>query len=96
MRGRCGQLVVVILRVRERTVFWDLFLWGRDDGCGHCRVDGVALRDGEFWEEANWSACRDRWGNMDGCRACGGGGGEYVPDIFCESADVEGFASEGG
>ena len=54
----------------------------------------VGFRNGEWREEADWRACRDGGWNVD-CRGTGGGGGgEYVPDLFVESAAVAGGDSE--
>jgi hypothetical protein len=47
-------------------------------------------------EETDWRARRNCGGDVDCGGACGGGGGEYVPDIFVESADVAGCSGEGG
>ena len=47
-------------------------------------------------EEANWRARGTAGGMLDRGGARGGGGGEYVSDLFVEPADVEGFAGEAG
>lgn len=54
----------------------------------------VGLQNDRFDEEADWGACRYGWRMLDGGRQGGCGGSEYVPDIFCESADVEGISGK--
>ena len=54
------------------------------------------MRDGKVNEEADWCARRDGGRNLDGGGAGCGGGGEYVSDIFVESAAVEGGGGEAG
>src|SRR6266576_3807647 len=57
---------------------------------------GVGLRDGEWREEADWRACgHGRW-DLDCCGTGGCGRGEYISDLFVESAAVAGGDSEAG
>ena len=67
-----------------------------DRGMGLFFAGGIALRDEEFRQEADWRACGDGGWNVDGGGACGGGGGEYVSDLLFESAAVAGGGGEAG